>query len=74
MDDGSRVNKGMHLNTNFFSTSEVERLVKVLDTKFGLKCTVQSRNRIYIWVESVPAFIALVKPYIHTSMMKKIEP
>lgn len=48
MDDGGWTKKGIHLNTNFFNLSDVERLVEILADKFGLKCSVHSRNRVYI--------------------------
>lgn len=48
MDDGGRTGSGIHLNTNAFSLSDVERLCHILNDKFNLKCTIHSRNRIYI--------------------------
>jgi hypothetical protein len=48
MDDGGWTKKGIHLNKNFFNLSDVERLVEILAEKFGLKCSVHSRNRVYI--------------------------
>lgn len=74
MDDGGWVKKGIHLNTNGFTTSDVERLCIVMKDKYNLKCTVQSRNRLYIWVESVPHFIEIVRPHVHSSMIDKITP
>jgi hypothetical protein len=38
-----------------------------------LKCTIHSRNRIYIWKESVSQFIEIVSPHIHSSMLYKIK-
>lgn len=74
MDDGGWTKNGIHLNTNFFSRSDVEILIDVLNRKYGLKCSIHSRNRIYIWTSSVPALIELVKPHIHPSMIRKITP
>lgn len=48
MDDGSWVNTGYHLNTNGFERTHVEILTKALFNKFNLKCSVQSRNIIYM--------------------------
>jgi hypothetical protein len=83
MDDGGRTGTGIHLNTNAFSLSDVERLCHILNDKFNLKCTIHSppplpfgqgegRNLIYIWKESVSQFIELVSPHIHSSMLYKI--
>jgi hypothetical protein len=72
MDDGGWTNTGIHIATNNFTKTEVESLVFVLNTKFGLKCSIHSRNRIYIWTESVDTFVEIVRPYIHNSMLYKI--
>ena len=73
MDDGSRVNTGYHLNTNGFERIHVEILAKALFNKFNLKCSIQSRNRIYIWTNSVPQLISIIEPYIIPSMLFKIK-
>ena len=73
MDDGGWTGKGIHLNSNYFLNSEVELLSNVLKIKFGLKCSTHSRNRIYIWADSAPKFIELVKPHIASSMLYKIK-
>lgn len=73
MGDGGWNANGIHLNTNNFSTLEVELLVRILHEKFGLKCSIHSRNRLFIWSKSVPDFIALVRPHIEESMMYKID-
>lgn len=57
MDDGGWTGKGIHMNTNAFSTADVHRLADVLSSKYGLKCSVHSRNRIYIWAVSAPSFV-----------------
>jgi hypothetical protein len=46
----------------------------VLQNKFNLKCTIHSRNIIYIWTSSVPTFIEIIKDHVHSSMVKKITP
>jgi hypothetical protein len=48
MDDGGWNGKGIHLASNSFSTEEVELLASVLRDKFGIKCSIHTRNRIYI--------------------------
>ena len=73
MGDGGWTNNGIHLATHSFTPVDVERLVAVLTEKFGLKCSIHSGNRIYIWTSSVPAFIEIVRPHIELSMMYKID-
>jgi len=74
MDDGGWNKGGINLNTNSFTKAEVTLLAEVLRTKFGLKCSVQSRNRLYIWSSSTAQFCDLIRPYVHPSMVYKITP
>ena len=73
MDDGGRCGNGFHFATNAFSTEEVNLLAKVIQDKFGLKCSVHSRNRIYIGASSTEQLANIVRPYVHSSMAYKIE-
>lgn len=73
MGDGGWTKLGIHLATNSFTRADVELLVQVLTTKYGIKCSIHSRNRIYIHVASVPTFIEIVRPHIEASMMYKID-
>ena len=73
MDVGNKTGSGFHFNTNAFSNEDVNRLVAVLKEKFEFKCSVHSRNRIYIMANSVPKLIETVKPYIENSMKYKLE-
>lgn len=61
------------LQQMLFSTEEVNLLAKVLQYKFGLKCSIHSRNRIYIWASSTKQLANIVRPYVHSSMAYKIE-
>jgi hypothetical protein len=75
IDDGSRQNIGLHLNTYGFSEEEVSLLINVLTNKFHLKCSKHSHrkgSRIYIWQESMPHLRTLVSPYMHSTMLYKI--
>lgn len=74
MDDGGWTGKGIHINTNGFTTADVQRLADVLSSKYGLKCSVHSRNRVYIWAQSAPAFIDIIRPHMHHSMQAKLSP
>jgi hypothetical protein len=74
MDDGGWTKTGIHLATNCFSEGDTLRLMAVLQEVYGLKCTVHSRNRIYIWAKSTEAFINMVKPHMHSNMAYKLGP
>ena len=50
-EDGGKLTR-FHFATNAFSYEEVKLLVSVLQDKFGLKCSIHSRNRIYVWSSS----------------------
>jgi hypothetical protein len=77
MDDDSKHGVGgLHLNTYGFSLSEVELLLTVLNQKFGLKSTIGRKNhqyRIYISKKSMDFLVELVHPYMHHSMLYKLE-
>ena len=73
MDDGNKTSKGIQLNSNAFSDQDLNLLLEVLRVKFELKCSLHSRNRIYIWSSSIPRFVELIKPHIEDSMKYKIE-
>jgi hypothetical protein len=72
MDDGGWTGAGIHLHTNAFSTNDIERLIKVLEMKYNLKCSMHSKNRIYIWARSAPHFVKLIEPHVHPSIMTKL--
>jgi hypothetical protein len=44
MDDGNKKESGFELYTHSFNISEVEELLKILQSKFGLNCTIQSNR------------------------------
>ena len=80
MDDGpikSIESKGIILNTHGFYQVDVERLIEVLQTRFGLQA--QARNQkegcqIYISGHSYEKFVELVEPYVIEEMRYKIPP
>ncbi len=74
MDDGGWTGKGIHLNTNAFTKKDISRLIDILTDKYGLECSLHSRNRIYIKVRSSSQFINIIRPYIHTGMAYKLAP
>lgn len=79
MDDGSvksKNHKARIINTQGFRKKEVERLIKVLDDKFNLKCKLRKQKegyQIMILAESADEFARLIKDYTHKSMKYKIQ-
>ena len=71
-DDGGRSGNGFHFATNAFTSSDVKLLANVLQDKFGLKCSIHSRNRIYIWAYSTKQLANITRPYVPNSMAYKI--
>lgn len=56
IDDGSKQNKGLHLNVYAFDDASVERLLYTLRVKYSLVCSIHYHNnkpRIYIFEESI---------------------
>ena len=78
MDDGSiksARHKGIFLNTQGFEESSVMKLQTVLKNKFGIVSTTRKDKggkQIYLGGESGEKFIALIEPYIISSMKYKI--
>jgi hypothetical protein len=76
MDDGQYVkNGGLTLCTDNFTSEEVQRLKLILESKYGLICTLHKKNnnqRIYLSGKSMPVLLNLVRPYMHTSFMYKL--
>ena len=66
---------GVVLNTHSFSIAEVELLINVLTTKFGLICKIRFHREkplIYISKKSLKLLQVIVKPYFVPSMLYKI--
>lgn len=81
MQDGSfhKVSKGIVLCTDSFTKEEVLLLLKVLQEKFNLKCTIQkvpnkSLNKfiIYINAKSISVLQELTKSYFNSSILDKL--
>lgn len=72
MVDENKTGKGIHFNTNFFTTTLISQLIQVLHENFDLKCSLQSINIIYILSKSTPKFISTFTPFIVESMKYKI--
>jgi hypothetical protein len=86
MDDGynyaSKGRGGITLCTDSFTLLEVKRLIKVLEIKFKLSCTIHFKksndkkgiyHRIYIKANSLPLLYSLVFEYMCPEMLYKIK-
>ena len=73
IDDGGWTGKRIHLATNRYTPEHTILLIKNLESKYCLKCTLHQRNRIYIWVDSSTKFIELIKPYMHSGISHKLQ-
>jgi len=83
MDDGHNYKRGgITLCTDSFTLIEVQTLIKVLEQKFKLSCTLHKKKnkigtsyyyRIYIRSCSLPLLHSLVSEYMLTEMMYKIK-
>ena len=79
MGNGSRQNIGLHLNVYAFTPEDVKLLIRVLDTKFGLKCSIHKhsslddKSHIDIWEISMTKHRILVSPYIIPFVQYKIQ-
>ena len=76
MDDGSRQGTGLHISVYAFSNDDVDKLMFTLQDKFNLRCSIHynkdKKPRIYIFKESMPNLINLVKPYFIKEMLYKL--
>lgn len=78
MQDGSKTtDNGITFATHCFNEAELLLLIQTLSTKFGLNCTLQKMGRndqkaIYVRRASIPTFLEMVSPHIHSSMLYKL--
>lgn len=78
MDDGSRVGQGIKFSTNSFSYQDCIKLSEMLFNLFKIKTSVQSAGVpnqyvIYVFKQSIPLLRDIVKPYIVSSILYKIQ-
>ena len=79
MDDGSWVGYGVKLSTNSYSKKKVLLLIEALNENFGFDSTInignesKSQYTIYIPSKDITSLRELVKPYILTSFLKKLD-
>ena len=79
MDDGSLQNKGLHLNTYGFTPEGILKLKETLENMYGensLKCSNhkhrRSRERIYIWEESMECLRNNIYQFMDKDMLYKL--
>jgi len=74
-DDGANAGYGLLLHTDGFSKEDVILLISVLDSKFGLRCSLYQRHKgqyaIDISAHSKERFIGLIYTFLHPSMKYK---
>lgn len=79
MDNGCKVGSGLKIATHSFNYSDLIFLIFLLNKKFNLKASIHSDGRskynqyvIYIWTESMPNLVKIIKPYMNASMLYKL--
>jgi len=76
MDDGAKAGSGLFLHTDGFSKEDVVLLISVLDSRFGLQCSLRQRHKdqyaIYISAHSKERFIGFINTFIHPIMQYKL--
>jgi len=75
MGDGTKLNKGLTLQTQSFTVQECVFIISILIYKFNLKCSIHmQRNQptIYISSKSMEKLRPLILPYMCSSMVYKI--
>lgn len=53
LEDGSLQGKGLHISTYSFSTEDIDKLLFVLQDKFGLKCSILYKNLEFIFLKNL---------------------
>ena len=77
MDDSILAKPGVSITLNFINLKEIELLVKILNEKFNLHCTIKHFKpiniySIYIKALSIPHLKDIILPYMHKSMYYKL--
>ena len=74
-DDGTSLPSGLKIATNCFKKEEVQFLCEVLHLNFNLKAKPNKDGNqwvIYIHSISMPTLVNIIKPYMVTSMYRKL--
>lgn len=77
MQDGSRGTcKGLYLCTDSFTEKDVKRIVIYIKDRYKISCSIHKFNgryRINILAKSVHTVRDIINPYLHDSMLYKVE-
>ena len=76
MDDGSKSRNSYYLNTQQFNIDDQRKLIEMLKLQFGLNCNLNKDKkyfRIRINTESSKKFKKIIKPFIISSMLYKLD-
>jgi hypothetical protein len=80
MGDGSVQRHGLIICTNGYSIEDVVKLMNVLMIRYRLECSIREARfhrrleyMIYIKQGSMPLLRIIVKPYMHPSMLYKLD-
>jgi hypothetical protein len=76
MGDGYKDRNGLVLCANSFTIKDTVRLINVLIIRYNLDCTFRFIHKreplIYIRTKSIPLLRSIVLPYMHESMLYKL--
>lgn len=72
MDDGYRLGKTVGIATNCFTVEECSIFNDMLVAKFGIVFNITKNGTLYLPTKQYPAFEELVLPYMHNTMMYKL--
>jgi hypothetical protein len=76
MGDGYKLKTGLSICTNSYTIKDTVRLMNVLMIRYNLNCSLHIKNKIepiiYIRTKSMPLLRSIVLPYMHSSMLYKI--
>lgn len=73
MDDGNLYEgKNVKIATDGFDSESIEKIQKILLSKFRIETSVQKSGKIRISADSVQKFFKLIRNHIHSSMKYKI--
>lgn len=77
MDDGGFTGNGLKLYTNAYTLEDLSLLIEALNKNFQIKATIhkssiENQYTLYISKNQMPHLINLVKDYMHSSMLYKL--
>lgn len=73
MDDGMKTGNSFKLCTHSFNKEDLKSFVKYCSDKFGIVWTITKENSLYLPTKYALKFRSIVKPFIHPTLMYKID-